>query len=162
MNTVIFAPLEDYPQHIPVIAQWHQNEWHHISPHLNTELRIKLYSNYNNSSVIPSCTLALIDDAPVGSASLVVSDMDSYPQLSPWLASVYVHSDFRKQGIATQLLDFCLNTALCAEIDTLYLFTPDQTDFYQKRGWIIYKSTIYHGESVDIMYYDLRKHLKDD
>ena len=162
MNTVIFAPLTHYPEHIPVIAQWHQDEWHHISPNLTTERRIKLYSSYNTNCVIPSCTLALINKHPVGSASLVVSDMDSYPYLSPWLASVYVHSDFRKQGIASQLLEICLDTAKKAHLKTLYLFTPDQTDFYQKRGWELYESTTYHGEYVDIMSYDLSKHLNTD
>lgn len=158
MTTVTYHPLHLHPEHIPVIAQWHQNEWQHISPDLNTDLRIQLYSSYQSSSTIPSCTLALINNEPVGSASLVISDMDSYPHLSPWLASVYVHSGFRNQGIASQLLIHCLDAARKADIKTLYLFTPDQTEFYRKRGWDIFDSTDYHGESVDIMSYDLRKH----
>lgn len=160
MTTVIYEPLSLHPEHIPVIAQWHQNEWHNISPDLNTDARIQLYSSYQRFSTIPSCILALINNKPAGSASLVVSDMDSYPQLSPWLASVFVHSDFRNQGIASQLLDHCLDAARQADIKILYLFTPDKTDFYRKRGWDIYESTIYHGENVDIMSYDLCKHFK--
>ncbi len=123
MTTVIYEPLSLHPGHIPVIAQWHQDQWQYLSPDLSTDKRIQLYSSYQTSTPVPSCTLALINHEPVGSASLVSSDMDAYPHLGPWLASVYVHPYFRNQGIATRLIEHCLETARNAEVTTLYLFT---------------------------------------
>ena len=140
---------------IAIIAQWHQDEWQHISPSLSTQLRIKMYSAYKNSASIPCCLIALSGNKPAGSASLVSSDMDSHTHLSPWLASVFVHKDFRCQGIARQLIAKCLLNARQTGVKTLSLFTPDKTDFYQNLGWKLIESTLYHGENVDIMSYDL-------
>lgn len=147
--------LGRYSKFIPAVAKWHQDEWHNISPDLSTSKRIDLYNLYENKVTIPCCFIALISDEPVGSASLVVSDMESHKHLSPWLASVYVQKTNRRQGIATQLIEACLKNARDYGVKTLYLFTPDQSDFYQKRGWKKLESTLYHGEYVDIMSYNL-------
>lgn len=146
----IFDYIGNHPQHIPRIAQWHQDEWQHISPHLTTALRIALYSSYD-SATIPVCFIAIIDGQPVGSASLVESDMETHPQLTPWLASVYVHNNYRCQGIATQLIECCIDKARASGIDTLHLFTPDHASFYRHRGWELIESCEYHNEKVDIM-----------
>ncbi|RDH82356.1 MAG: GNAT family N-acetyltransferase [endosymbiont of Galathealinum brachiosum] len=147
--------LGHHAQFIPIIAKWHQDEWQHISPDLSTQLRIKMYSSYKNTASIPCCLIALTDDEPAGSASLVLSDMDSHTHLGPWLASVFVHKDFRCHGIASQLVAKCILNANQAGIKTLYLFTPDKTAFYKKLGWKLIEHTLYHGENVDIMSYDL-------
>jgi len=34
-----------------------------------------------------------------------MNDMDIKPDLSPWLAAVYVKKDFRHQGMATVLIN---------------------------------------------------------
>ncbi len=149
--------LGNYAEYIPLLAQWHQDEWQHISPDLSTQLRINLYSSYACQATIPSCLIALVEQKAAGSASLVTSDMDTHSHLSPWLASVYVHPDYRCQGIASRLITQCLHNARQTGAQTLYLFTPDQTHFYQKRGWKLIESTFYHGESVDIMAYNLNQ-----
>jgi len=157
MPKLIFDHIANHPQHIPLIAQWHQSEWQHISPHLTTSLRIKLYSKYDNSTAIPSCILALVDGLPAGSASLVESDMDSHPHLHPWLASVFVDKPHRQQGIATKLIAKCIANARYLGVETLYLFTPDQTNFYEKRGWEVIETCRYHNEKVAIMAYYMKK-----
>lgn len=156
MPQLIFDCITNHPQHIPLIAQWHQNEWQHISPHLSTALRIRQYSEYSAAVAIPSCILALVNDHPAGSASLVESDMETHLHFQPWLASVFVHDDYRHQGIATQLIERCIDNARHLGVETLYLFTPDQTIFYQNRGWKLIESTEYHNEKVDIMAYNIK------
>ena len=155
MKPITIDFLGKYPQHIPVVAQWHQHEWQHISPHLTTSLRVHEYSSYQSKPGIPSCMLAVDEQKPVGSASLVLSDMETHSHLSPWLASVYVHPDYRNRGIATELIQHCLNNAKQLGIKKLYLFTPDQAEFYLKRGWQHLEHNIYQNEHVDIMFYDL-------
>lgn len=154
-NKPIFDFIGHQPQHIPTIAEWHQREWHHISPHLTTPLRIKEYSGYASKSTIPCCLIAMLDGQPAGSASLVEDDMETRPDLGPWLASVYVDKPFRQQGIATQLIQQLLDIARQCKIHKLYLFTPSQRDFYARRGWQHLESCIFHDEHVDIMFYDL-------
>jgi len=153
MPKLIFDYLVNHPQHIPLIAQWHQKEWQHISPHLSTPLRIKQYSQYTDTAAIPSCVLALVNNQPAGSASLVESDMETHAHLHPWLASVFVSATYRRQGIATQLIECCIDNARHLGVENLYLFTPDQAGFYQKRGWKRIETCEYHNEKVDIMAY---------
>lgn len=155
MKTLQIDYIGHYPEHIPTIASWHQREWQNISPELTTQLRIELYSGYKSRPGVPSCILAHSNGIPAGSASLVVSDMDSHTHLTPWVASVYVHPSFRNQGIATQLLQHCERDALASGVKQLFLFTPDQTRFYLKRGWKLLESCVYHGKTVDIMNLDL-------
>lgn len=157
MSIIQYDFLGAQPEHIATIAAWHQQEWQHISPQLTTEKRIALYSSYASSPGIPCCIVASQQGRPLGSASLINSDMEERPELSPWLASVYTHPDARCQGIATRLIEHCLEVAQQCKIQRLYLFTPDQAGFYQKRGWHLMEHCQYHGEQVDIMYYKLGK-----
>ena len=151
MTTATFDFIGNHPDLIPLIASWHQQQWQHISPELTTNLRIKKYSSYASKPGIPCSILALIEGKPAGSASLVESDMSTHPHLHPWLASVYVDNTFRRQGIASQLIDKIIEISRNIGVETLYLFTPDQSDFYQKRGWKILENYTYNGEQVDIM-----------
>jgi len=148
-NKMISGKIDYLGKHrefIPVIAQWHQDEWHNISPELSTASRISLYNSYENKAAIPCCLISLVDNQPAGSASLLASDMHDHPHLTPWLASVYVHEKYRCHGIATQLINQCIEQARSLNIQTLYLFTPQQTHFYLKRGWKIIESCLYEGE----------------
>lgn len=156
MQTTCFSYLGEQPQHIETIARWHQSQWQHISPQHSVESRVRLYSTYSNSPDIPFCLLATQQGQPMGSASVVEYDMESHSQLTPWLASVYVHPTFRQQGIATELIRRCIELARQGSAERLYLFTPDQAAFYQKRGWQPLEHCLYHNEPVDIMFYPLK------
>lgn len=155
MKTISLDFIGHHPEHIETIAQWHQAEWHHINPGATTESRVATYSNYLSEETIPCCILALSSEQPVGSASLVASDMETRPELGPWLASLYVHPDWRRQGIATQLIKRILSIAKHCKIQRLYLFTPDQKAFYADRGWHALEHCQFHGEPVDIMFFEL-------
>jgi len=155
MTKPTFDFIGNYPEHIPLVAKWHQDEWHNISPNLTTELRIKLYSSYPTYPNIPCSIIALLDGVPAGSASLVESDMETHPHLHPWLASVYVDKKYRCQGLATQLITNIIDTARSLDIKKLYLFTPDQAYFYKQRGWKLIENYTYNGENVDIMSFEI-------
>ncbi len=157
MPTLIIDYIGKQPQLIPVIAQWHQDQWQLISPDQTTESRIKQYSAYSSSGSIPFCLVATRGNRAVGSASIVESDMDTRPELSPWLASVYVDKPYRNQGVASELISRCIHRARQSGIETLYLFTPDQADFYRRRGWKWLQTVPYHNEQVDIMSFDLSR-----
>ena len=67
------------------------------------------------------CTFVLLcDGQPVGTASLVAHDLDERPDLSPWLAGVFVEPHARHQGFATRLI---AAVEQAAAVDTLWLYT---------------------------------------
>jgi predicted N-acetyltransferase YhbS len=52
---------------------------------------------------VPTTSVALKGDRVLGSASLVVTDLDDWERLSAWLASVYVLPEWRRRGIGHRL-----------------------------------------------------------
>ncbi len=142
--------LRDYPEHLPSLARWHESEWAYLNPGSNINKRITKMQLFLNEDFIPSTYIAL-DDELLGSAALVENDMETNPQLSPWLASVFVTEQHRCRGVGTQLIRHVMQQARQAGINSLYLFTPDKADFYQKLGWKILKTELYHGQEVTIM-----------
>lgn len=87
----------------------------------------------------------------LGSASLARDDLPSRPELSPWLACVYVRPECRGQGLAERLIE-----AICARArdlghDRLYLHTHDRADYYARRGWQALEDFQAYGKSHRLM-----------
>jgi N-acetylglutamate synthase-like GNAT family acetyltransferase len=149
MVTISF--LADTPQHLPTVASWIFDEWDHLIPGFTlAKLEAKLQA-YLSRDTIPLALVALSDGLPVGTASMQPEDMSSRPDLSPWLAAVYVLPDYRNKGIGAQLVKGVENVAHSLQISKLYLFTPDQEKFYARLGWSVMETTEYHNQQVVIM-----------
>jgi N-acetylglutamate synthase-like GNAT family acetyltransferase len=100
--------------------------------------------------LVPSTFIAKTTEL-LGSAAIVENDMDTKPELTPWLASVFVAPEYRNQGIGSQLVKHVMQKAKQAGIKAIYLFTPDQTIFYQKLGWEVISTEEYREHSVTVM-----------
>jgi len=142
--------LKNTPEHLTTLAQWHQKEWSYLNPGESIEQRITRMQHYLNDNFIPSTYIAK-DTGLLGSAAIVEKDMETTPQLSPWLASVFVAPAHRQNSVATKLILHIVTQAKNKGIQTLYLYTPDKTDFYQKLGWKNLSTVQYHGHQVTIM-----------
>jgi N-acetylglutamate synthase-like GNAT family acetyltransferase len=143
--------LIDCPQHLPQIATWIFDEWGHLTQGLTLDKVETHLQNHLNRDAIPLTLVAIKDHIPVGTASLMLNDLSSRPDLSPWLASVYVQAKYRKQGIGSQLVSAAEETGQRLGVQKLYLFTPDQERFYARLGWSVYDQAEYRGEHVVIM-----------
>lgn len=142
------------PQHIPTIARWHFDEWGYLNPGKTLEYRIERMQRYIADKPIPSMLIAVDDDAVLGTAALVEADMDSHPELTPWLASVYIREDQRGVGLGKKLVQALMDFAGQQQLDRLYLFTPDQAGFYAKLGWKVLTQESYRDTPVTIMQLD--------
>ena len=138
------------PEHLPVLANWHQNEWAHLYPGSRLEDRIERMSEYLNEDFIPS-TFVAVDGGLLGSAAIVISDMENRDELSPWLASVFVKSEYRKKGVGAELVKYAMRAAKNENIKKLYLFTESNESFYSRLGWKVFENIIYHKQPVTIM-----------
>ena len=142
--------LKEQPQHIDTLAQWHHKEWSHFNPQENIAQRIKKMQPYFNDNFVPTTFLA-IDGELLGSAAIVDNDMETRPELSPWLASVYVAAQHRNNGVGSKLVNHVVEQAKLNDINKLYLMTPDKKDFYQALGWKQIDEERYRGFNVTIM-----------
>ena len=142
--------LKDKPGYLSTLAMWHQNEWSHLNPGETLEHRTKRMQPYLNDDFIPSTFIA-IDKTVLGSASIVENDMETRPELSPWLASVFVAPEHRNNCVGNKLVSHFMTQAKNKGIKKLYLFTADKKDFYEQLGWHTYNNVQYHGHQVTIM-----------
>lgn len=142
--------LREAPEHIPTLAAWHHQQWSSLNPDGSLEKRIATMQSYLSDDFVPSTLIAKTSEL-LGSAAIVKNDMDTKPELTPWLASVFVAPQYRNQGIGSQLVKQLMQQAKQAGIEAIYLFTPDQVHFYQKLGWEVFSSEEYRGHSVTVM-----------
>jgi predicted N-acetyltransferase YhbS len=145
--------LKQQPQHIPAIAAWHFAEWAHLNPG-RTQLWLEQHMQcYLADAFIPSMFIALDDESQrvLGTSSLIAHDLAERPDLTPWLANVYVDASQRGKGLGRQLVVHAMQQAKQAEINTLYLFTPDQQAFYARLGWQYLCTEYLHGHAETVM-----------
>jgi predicted N-acetyltransferase YhbS len=143
--------LAEAPQHIPRIAQWHHAEWGYLNPGATVGDRIEKMQRYLKGSSIPVMYIAVDGNELLGTAALVESDMDSHPELTPWLASVYVNAVYRRRGIGAALVNKVAEVSKQQGTKALYLFTPDQEHFYAGLGWQYIANESYRGGNATLM-----------
>ncbi|MEQ8260215.1 MAG: GNAT family N-acetyltransferase [Alcanivorax sp.] len=145
-------PLADKKEFIVELAELHHAEWKHLNPSLTLESRAEAIAEAAGREGIPSIFIAVSGDQLVGSAALVQNDMDTKPDLMPWLAAVYVKEAFRHQGVATDLIVRCETEAARSNADAWYLYTEFASRLYEKLGWLHLERCEYKGVTVDVMY----------
>jgi N-acetylglutamate synthase-like GNAT family acetyltransferase len=147
--------IRDEPHHISTLAEWHHNEWSYLNPGETIEKRIEKMQSYLGANLISSTFIAKDEGGLLGSAAIIANDIDTRPEWTPWLASVFVAPEFRNRGIGGNLVRHVMQKAQEAGVEKLYLFTPDRVSFYEALGWQIFKDELYRGHRVTIMYTDL-------
>ena len=143
--------LEDRPECIAELADLHFAEWSYLNPGETLEGKAEYLKSNCGRNGVPSFVIAVEGTVLMGSASLIAHDMDDRPDLTPWLADVYVKSKFRRQGVATALIRRIEAEAKSAGIARLFLYTPDAAELYRHLGWTIFEKCRYHGVDVVIM-----------
>jgi N-acetylglutamate synthase-like GNAT family acetyltransferase len=145
--------LADRPEHIPTLANWHFAQWGELNPANDVAARIVRFETHLQKDAIPTTFVACAGAQLLGSASLVFHDLDIRPQYTPWLASVYVDSAQRSQGVGRALVRRVMQAARELAVPTLYLFTLDRETYYASLGWETIERTMYREKPIVIMQY---------
>ena len=104
---------------------------------------------------LEQCFVALEDGVPAATASLVAEDADSRPDLSPWLASVFVAPGARGRGLARLVVTAVESAARTGGFTTLWLFTARAGGLYAGLGWRDAGTVLDHGNPYPLMRRDL-------
>lgn len=147
--------LADHVDAIPALARWHHAEWTAITPHLTVSDRVARFQACARRGSIPTGVVAVVNGSVVGLACLVECDLNSHGHLSPWLASVLVAPDHRRQGIASALSERATEEAQALGFARAYLFTFDKQGFYRRLGWSTLEDTTFLGHPVTVMVREL-------
>lgn len=108
----------------------------------------------------PAAPIAFVaerDGAPVGTATLDTDDLESRPDLTPWLASVWVAPSWRGQGVATALVRHVEATAAALGLPELWLHTADAVPLYARLGWQPIGMETWQGKPTTLMRRRLRR-----
>lgn len=147
--------LADHMHFLPTVAHWHHQEWGYLRAGDTVEARAARLRKECGHAEIPTTIVAIENGAVLGSAMLIADDMDTRRQLSPWLASVFVVPERRREGIGGALVRRIIQEAKNLDIGRVYLYTPDAEEFYARQGWRFVENTPYKGNDVTVMSYEL-------
>ena len=85
---------------------------------------------------LPQTFIARMDGEVVGMYQLSMSDdLQSRPDLYPWLINVYVDEKARGKGVCRAMMETVGKNAKDAGLDYLYLYT-NHVGLYEKFGWM--------------------------
>ena len=127
--------LADHQDLAPTLARWHHDEWRDLIPNWSYEAALEELLTHGHRAAIPTTFVAFRGDALVGSASLLVEDVPEWRHLTPWVASVYVAPPERGRGVGSRLVRHAVAVAGQLGVETVYLLTPGQAEFYRRLGW---------------------------
>ncbi|MDW6021795.1 GNAT family N-acetyltransferase [Mesorhizobium sp. BAC0120] len=89
-----------------------------------------------DDDAIPSALVAHIGKQYAGSVLLIDNDLETRPQYSPWIAALWVEPEFRRQGVAGELIEAARGQAARLGHGTCYLCaTPTNSPYYLARGF---------------------------
>ena len=145
--------LADYPDALPTLAEWQHREWGHLRAGDSLEKRKVRLEGYCNRDRIPLTVVALDKGEVLGSASLVLHDMETRMELTPWLGGVFVGEPYRRKGIGAELVRRIMVEAGKLDVALLYLYTVHSEKFYAALGWTLLEHTNYREQKVVIMTY---------
>ena len=143
--------LLDHQAWIPTVAAWIYGEWHDIITHPSLEAYTTRLRTRVKSAGIPITFVGTRDGRPVGTASLVARDLAIRPELTPWLAAVFVPPEHRNEGAGTALVSHATQYAFSLCVGRLYLYTFNREGFYARQGWAVLERTSCFGRDITIM-----------
>ncbi len=145
--------LADRQECLPVLAQWLHDEWDHMYPGATLATRTARLEGLLNRDRLPLAVVAHRDGGALGTASLIVCDMATHPELTPWLASVFVGTEFRRQGVGQALVARIMAECRRLGYPRCYLWTDKEEQFYQAMGWTREFCEQYKNQPVSVMSY---------
>ncbi len=154
MGTSIVS-TSDRPDLVPVVAHWlWEAFWQDSGKPFETLLDAVRESSVT-TCLMPRTFVMLANDEPVGTASLVAHDLDERPDLTPWLAGVFVEPHARGRGYAGCLISVVEREARSASVATLWLYTNKAERIYARAGWRTVETVRHGGKPFALMRRDL-------
>lgn len=144
--------LADHPESVQTLALAIWPHWRKEVPEDTTvEHRARKLQSHMQKAALPLALVALEQGEVLGTASLRVHDLEGREELSPWLGGVFVLPNHRDKGVASALCKAAKEQARAMGISSLYLFTSDQQNLYERLGWKTIEMTEWRGTSGSIM-----------
>lgn len=141
--------LEDRNDLAATCAKWNHKEWGQAAGATEEEIVAALHALIHSTDG-QTVRAALWNGELAGFVLLIHNDLDSHPQLKPWVASLLVAPEFRGRGIAKALMTSIEAAACELGYSEAYLYT-DKPDLYRKIAWTDFEELTGDDEGMLIL-----------
>jgi GNAT superfamily N-acetyltransferase len=150
--------LANCPELVDELARLSWEEWKDVYQQRKQTLEdtVKNSRDRMNTDRLPFTLVASQASEPVGMVSLKFHDMDTRPDLDPWLGGLLALSEWRNRGVGTMLMHRATEEARRLNVPQLYLWTHTAEGLYHKLAWQVVERTNYFGKEAVVMQIDLR------
>lgn len=132
MEQLKYITLREMPELMDTAAQWFNSKWG-----VPKEAYLECMNSYLSKETELGWYLCLDGDKIVGGMGVIENDFHDRKDLTPNVCAVYTDEDYRKKGIAGNLLNMVVDDLKSKGISPVYLVT-DHTGFYERYGWEFY------------------------
>ena len=122
-------PLAHHPEVLHTSAAALYEAFGYADPTASVQRGIARLTARLNDEHLPFCLVAHDNGEFLGTASVVIEELASHSQFSPWLSGVLVSRMYRRRGIGTALVSSCVERAVKFGVRRMFLFTPESTEF---------------------------------
>ena len=152
MKIISIRQSEEYKG---IATQYIHSKWGNEDNYLIYEDSI--FGCVNTTESTPYWYLLEEDNKIIGCAGLIDQDFISRTDLSPWLCSLYIESDYRGKALGSILIEKIKEDAQKEHFKAVYLCT-ELDRYYEKYGFHYYGEGFYdNGELTKIYEVDLVK-----
>jgi GNAT superfamily N-acetyltransferase len=149
---MMISDLADHPSWLPVLARWHYDQWGPLTGADRLDGYVALLTKTASSKAIPSVLVAISEGDLLGSASLVASDLPLCPELTPWLAQLFVEPTRRRAGVGAALVSAIVERARQCGHSRVYLYTSGTLpEYYGRLGWQLVERLAYMERERTVM-----------
>jgi N-acetylglutamate synthase-like GNAT family acetyltransferase len=134
-NAFTISDLRQRPEFFDDVADRIWRAWWKADGHPLGYISGRLRENLD-AEPIPFALVAHDGDTFLGTASVIAADLAERPQLTPWVAAVWVDDNARRRGIGAALVDRAARDCFALGITRAYLCArPQRSGFYEGLGW---------------------------
>ena len=152
------SDLRQWPKFFDTVADRIWQAWWLPNGYPLDYISTRLRENME-ATPIPFALVAHDGEKFLGTSSVIASDLEERPQLSPWIAAVWVDEDARRRGIGAALVNRAAQDCFALGVSRAYLCArPRMTGFYEALGWTVVERKVGpHHLSVFIRDADSRR-----
>ena len=146
-------------QDLDKIINKHYTHWKQFSDEIDLEDTIyKFKKLYTNDKVLPIGYACYDENTLIGFCTLRTESLKKYTQFTPWIYSVMIFDEYRKNGYGSKMLKLVSHEAQKLGYTKIYLWTDQAPEFYEKNDFSFLQLVEKDDGSYGKMYYkDLAK-----